>query len=119
MDSEDIYIERVLSKKPATHKWYSEKGFEAVLTADIVYYGVSIRCNLVKGRCKKDATKIFYFFEMPCMLFRQKNRSKWLKINHLNFRDSNLLRNFQDKAFASLFSLEDNALVQSIKSAYQ
>lgn len=106
----DIFVVSIDKKKPATHVSYQDKGWKAILSVNVMFSNIIIKCNLIRAPKQGHHEPYFYFFEMPCKWFKRKRDGKWTKINLINFCEKSDLVDFQDRAFASLLKLKPDVI---------
>lgn len=96
MDKEDIFIEKIETEKLFTPFQIQKNGWKVLANVRVRYHEISIHCLLVEGYCEEKQAN-FYFLELPCLRF--KNKNKWSKMNLFNFRNRDHSDLFQNIAF--------------------
>lgn len=98
MKIEEIEILSVKTDKLFNHAYLKSKGWKNIANVIIKIGPVEIACNLVRGE-SKETKKIFYFFELPCFLYKDK-KNIWRKLNLVNFSDKKDSEDFQNRVFS-------------------
>ena len=104
MENENIRILKFDPNRKYTHPANKEKGWESLGSADVGYYGITIACNLIRGKNTTGNCEYFYFLELPCARFIYKGAKggRWVKRNFVNFETNEESLKFQNKAFAKI-----------------
>lgn len=101
MTKESVKVLRFHPDKKFTHPAYKEKGWESIGLFDVAYYGLSVSCNLIRGKNTPQDKEFFYFLELPCARFLFRGQ-KWVKRNFFNFETKEESDMFQQTAFSSI-----------------
>ena len=100
MDKSLVYIEKVITENLKTPLSVKDKGWNVLAKVNVRFYEITVHCLLIEGFCKKKNAN-FYFLELPCMRFR--NRNRHFNINLFNFESKEDSERFQVICFETLF----------------
>lgn len=93
-----VKILRYLPHRNFNHSANQAKGWESLGVFEVGYYDIGISCALMRGRNDKGNNNYFYFLEMPCVRFKNK-QGRWFKSNYMHFSSKEISDKFQNLAF--------------------